>query len=100
MVKTVPASDVKITLQTVLPGVRDGDQNVDWREVAERLLGQVNDLTRQLDEIQGPLRAYIAAEFHRNIQRHIHGSWRGDLELDADGDLTLYPPPMSVTVKI
>lgn len=89
----------KITLTTVLPGVRDGDKNVDWREVAERLLEQVNNLTRQLDEAQGPWRAQMT-EFERNLQRHVHGSFViGDLELDADGDLTLYPSPMSVPVR-
>lgn len=43
---------VKGPRQVILPGVRDGDKNVDWRDVAAQLLEQNQELTRQLDELR------------------------------------------------
>lgn len=61
----------------VLPGVRDGDLNIDWREVAEKLLIQNQDLVRQLE----------AREFDlSDIDWH---------PFDAPQDV--YPPPFPET---
>lgn len=42
----------KVVKKYALPAVRDGDQNVDWREVAEKLLEQNQTLTAQNEILQ------------------------------------------------
>lgn len=72
----------EITLTMVLPGIREGDKNVDWREVAEKLHEQVTQLTKQLDECRPIVRIGMLTLWETPPH---------DLELDANGDILLWP---------